>query len=106
MGMKRIDINKSQYSCLNVIISSLFKSYSFPIQQSHLCEMYYHLLYQLCSNTYTSEAVLRFLRHFENFYATQLRILPSNLYNSLSTNTNNNNNNNNTNNTNNTTTTS
>lgn len=78
--MKRVDFNKQHYSCIHVIISSLYNSYTFPSNEPILCEQYYHLLYELCSNSNTCESILRYLRNFEDFYQTQLQI-PANFEN-------------------------
>lgn len=75
--MRRVDLSASPASCLRVILNSLYGSYSFPVNEAHLCEMYYHVLYELSANKYTYEALLAFLRRFENFYSIQLATLPS-----------------------------
>merc|ERR1712170_180526 len=45
--MRRVDLSASPASCLRVILNSLYGSYSFPLNEAHLCEMYYHVLYEL-----------------------------------------------------------
>jgi hypothetical protein len=70
--MKSVDVSQLPGSCLSVLLELLSKSPSFGILQPYLCEMFYRLLFELCSDRFTGEAVLSYLRRFSTFLQKQI----------------------------------
>lgn len=81
------DIHPAGKTCLHSVLALLSRGVVTadrqtsppPIASSHpaLAEQCYRLAYQLCTHTFSSSAIIRFLRSRERFFTIQQRLLPT-----------------------------